>query len=188
MKKSENSANSATTEKRANILDKVLVVRPALYTGNSTQTETETAKIETSTPTTETETTPDTVTTESKTVAVEPATQPSKADTIEELKKRLEIELNRLNHKKMLAKNREKFINCMDSLQTYISELKNENEFETQSGKLTFNILSTDNYNRSNFTENFSISNTALISKFCEMLLSEIQQKITVLETELLTA
>jgi len=76
----------------------------------------------------------------------------------------------------------------MGSLQIYIDELKNETEFETQSGKISFSVLTTDNYNRANFTESFSISNTDLIGKFCNMLLSEMQKKKTALEIELLTA
>jgi len=139
------------------------------------QTETVTAA-----PTTETVTAAPT--TETVTVTVTP-----KTETIEELKQRLEIELNRLNHKKQLAANREKFINSMGSLQLYIDDLKNENEFETKSGKLTFAILA-DNYNRPNFVDTFSISNTALIMAFCKMLYAEMEQKVTSLETELLTA
>ena len=114
--------------------------------------------------------------------------QPQKAETIEELQKRLDVELARLTHKKTLARHRETFINSMGSLQIYIDELKNETEFETQSGKISFSVLTTDNYNRANFTESFSISNTDLIGKFCNMLLNEMQKKKTALEIELLTA
>jgi hypothetical protein len=122
------------------------------------------------------------------TQAAPPAETVKPKETIEELQKRLEIELNRLNEKKKLAQHREQFINSMSSLQLYIDELKNDNEFETKSGKLTFTVLETDRYDRANFTNFFSISNTALIRNFCGMLLSEMQQKIATLETQLLTA
>jgi len=116
------------------------------------------------------------------------ATETTKAETIEEFSKRLENELSRLNHKKTLAHHREKFIKSIGSLQLYIDELKNDNEFETQSGKITFNVLNTDTYNRTEYINTFSLTNTALIKKFCIVLLSEMEQKIKSLETELLTA
>ena len=119
-----------------------------------------------------------------------PATETVKstAETIEDLKRRLEIELNRLTQKRKLANYREKFLNSMNSLKMYMDELKNENEFETQSAKLTFNILVTDKYDRANFTDVFSISNTVLIRKFCNLLFSEMEQKVTELEKEFLSA
>jgi hypothetical protein len=136
-------------------------------------------------PTTEKETKPATVPTANNAT---PTPQPTKAETIEELKKRLEMEIARLNQKQEIAEHRETFINKMESLKLYIRDLKNENGFETQTGKLTFAVLTSDHFNRSNFADIFSISNTALISKFCDMLLSEMQVKIAALETELLTA
>jgi len=138
------------------------------------------------TPTAQAEHTPETETPTAATTQTVP--QPQIAETIEDVEKRLEIELDRLQHKKRLAMHRQTFINSMGSLQIYIDELKNETEFETQSGKISFSVLTTDNYNRANFTENFSISNTDLIGKFCNMLLSEMQKKKTALEIELLTA
>jgi hypothetical protein len=114
--------------------------------------------------------------------------QPQIAETIEDVEKRLEIELDRLHHKKRLAMHRQKFIDSMGSLQLYIDMLKNENDFETQSGKITFKILNTDNYDRTNFMDTFTISNTELIRKFCNTLHSEMKQKKTELENQLLTA
>jgi len=114
------------------------------------------------------------------------AKEPPRAETIEELQKRLDVELARLNYKRQLANNREKFIKSMSSLQHYINELTNENEFETQSGKLTFQILGVDRYNNPNFVDTFAISNTDLIGNFCNMLLAEMQKKKLALEKELL--
>jgi len=148
----------------------------------------ETPQSDTVTPTAETETTPETVTVNTAAETLPTPTQAPKVETIEEFNKRLENELSRLNHKKTLARNREKFIDSMGSLQLYIDQLKNEDEFETKSGKITFQVLTSDNYNRANFTDAFSISNTALISKFCYMLQNEMQQKIASLELELLSA
>ena len=193
---SANSATKATVNSASKVLTTVTGAVKATVNEMPTPT-TETAqpdKAETTTvtgaikatvngvPTPQTETVTAAPTTETVTVTVTP-----KTETIEELKQRLEIELNRLNHKKQLAANREKFINSMGSLQLYIDDLKNENEFETKSGKLTFAILA-DNYNRPNFVDTFSISNTALIMAFCKMLYAEMEQKVTSLETELLTA
>jgi len=111
-----------------------------------------------------------------------------KALTFEELQKRLDAELSKLNYKKRLARHRETFINSMGSLQLYIDQLTNENEFETKSGKISFKILENDQYDRPNFVETFTISNTYLINKFCNMLLSEMKEKKAELENQLLTA
>ena len=148
----------------------------------------ETPENKTDTPTPETELKPENGVPTPTAETEAPKTEATKAVTIEELQKRLDVELARLNHKKRLARHRETFINSMGSLQLYIEELANENEFETQSGKISFKILESDNYGRPNFVENFTISNTAIINKFCNMLLSEMKEKKTELETQLLTA
>ena len=165
----KNAANAAQTVKKEN--------------GTEQQNPTTTATVETTESGTPTPTAETVKPTESETVT-------PKAETIEELQKRLEIELNRLNRKKELAKHREKFINSMGSLQLYIDELQNENEFETQSAKITFTILETEQYNQNHahFESVFSISNTALIKEFCNMLYSKMGQKRTEIETELLAA
>ena len=117
------------------------------------------------------------------------APQPQRAETIEELQKRLEIELTRLNQKKRLAQHRETFINSMGSLQIYIDALQNENEIETKSGKITFKILEREAYNgNASFTDYFSITNADLIHKFCKMLYNEMNEKKAELEKQLLTA
>ena len=160
-------------------------------TGNETVTENQNtnAAPTVETPTTgDKETPPETAATVPQTETAAPhTTKAPKAETIEQLQKRLETELTRLNHKKTLAKNREHFIDSMGSLQLYIDDLNNENEFETQSGKLTFQVLKTDRY-QPNFKDTFSITNTALIKKFCFMLVSEMKEKIATLETEFLNA
>jgi len=196
--KNANSATSAKTTTNNNVVTPA-TVKPTAATAPATSASEKNAKTETAPlPTangtqapiaaTETPQAANVPTVQNAAPTAESTPQPTKAETIEELKKRLEIELNRLNHKKKLAAHREQFINSLNSLQLYADELKNESEFETQSGKLTFNILTTDNYNRPSFADAFSITNTALISKFCNILLSEMEQKIVSLETELLTA
>ena len=172
--KNANGANGANVEKTTANTVAPTTTKTTTPTGNGTPS-----------PTTEKETKPATVPTANN---AKPTPQPTKAESIEELKKRLETELARLNHKKTIAGNREQFIEKMESLLLYIENLKNENGFETQTGKLTFSILNSDYYSRPNFSDTFSISNTALIIKFCNMLLSEMQAKIAELETELLTA
>ena len=137
----------------------------------------------TDTPTPETELKPEN---SAPTPTVE--TETAKKQTFEELQKLLDTELARLNYKKRLAQQRETFINSMGSLQLYIETLASENEFETQSGKITFKVLGTDRYDHPNFIETFTISNTDIISKFCNILLSEMKEKKTELETQLLTA
>jgi len=133
-------------------------------------------------PTPETETPPPTAEVEAL------KTEAQKAETIEELQQRLDVELARLNYKKRLARHRETFINSMGSLQLYVDQLTNENDFETKSGKIVFKVLDTDHYDRTSFIDTFTISNTDLINKFCNLLLSEMKQKKTELETQLLTA
>ena len=132
--------------------------------------------------------TPETETPTPTAEAENPKTEAQKAETIEELQQRLDVELARLNYKKRLARHRETFINSMGSLQLYIDQLTNENEFETQSGKIVFKVLNTDHYDRTSFIDTFTISNTDLINKFCNLLYSEMKQKKTELETQLLTA
>jgi len=139
-------------------------------------------------PTPETEEKPETETPTPTAEAQAPTTEAQKAETIEELQQRLDVELARLNYKKRLARHRETFINSMGSLQLYVDQLTNENDFETKSGKIVFKVLDTDHYDRTSFIDTFTISNTDLINKFCNLLLSEMKQKKTELETQLLTA
>ena len=179
MKKEETGVKNANGANSAKVGNTTINTVAPTTTKTTTPTDNGTLS-----PTTEKETKPVTVPTANN--ATPP--QPTKAETIEELQKRLETELARLNHKKMIAVHREQFIEKMKSLLLYIRDLKNENGFDTQTGKLTFAILTSDRYNRTDFSDTFSISNTALIIKFCDMLLSEMQAKIAELETELLTA
>jgi len=142
------------------------------------------------TPTTgDKETPPETAQTVPQTEKAAPhTTKAPKAQTIEQQKKLLDTELERLNHKKMLAQHREQFIGSMGSLLLYIDELNKENEFDAKSGRLTFQLLTTENYNRANYTDTFSITNTDLIKEFCFMLNSKMEQKIESLEYQFLNA
>jgi len=168
----------------------------ATVTETPTENGTPTTPTESGTPTTATATTEHTTTAtaETTTTATETTehttttTATATAETFEELQKRLDVELTKLNFKKKLALHRETFINSMGSLQLYINELANENEFETKSGKITFKILETDKYDRTNYIDTFTVSNTDLIRKFCNLLYSEMNDKKTELETQLLTA
>ena len=151
-------------------------------------TATETTENGELSPTPETEEKPETETPTPTAEAETTKTEAQKAETIEELQQRLDVELARLNFKKRLARHRETFINSMGSLQLYVDQLTNENDFETKSGKIVFKVLDTDHYDRTSFIDTFTISNTDLINKFCNLLLSEMKQKKTELETQLLTA
>ena len=70
----------------------------------------------------------------------------------------------------------------------YLKKLKEEGEFETNLCRLTFEIFEKDNYNREAFKDFMTISNTAIVQKFCAVLKEEIAARVAELETELLKA
>lgn len=103
---------------------------------------------------------------------------------IEETQKSLEIELERLQKKSAMAKHRERFINVKKQLKDVYARLNGEQVFESESVILTFKASSGDRYSKD---ELFSINNKMLLLKFIDVLTSEIDLKISVLETELVS-
>ncbi|MDL2308893.1 hypothetical protein LJC53_04850 [Bacteroidales bacterium OttesenSCG-928-C03] len=111
-----------------------------------------------------------------------------KPQSIEELQKMLSEEIERINRKKGIAKKRGVFIESLENLETFTRKLTEDEGFETNCGKIQFQIFETDkDYpSRQSYKDMFSISNGALILKFAEMLAGEVRAKITELETQLL--
>ena len=111
-----------------------------------------------------------------------------KRETIEEMQKRLNEELQRLNHKKEVADKRSVFLTCSGKIDEYLKQLQQESEFDTNICRLTFEILEKNQYGREEFHDLMTVSNTAIVTKFCNALKDEIASKVAELENELLTA
>ena len=111
-----------------------------------------------------------------------------KRETIEEMQKRLNEELQRLNHKKEVADKRSVFLTCSGKIDEYLKQLQQESEFDTNICRLTFEILEKNQYGREEFHDLMTVSNTAIVTKFCNALKEEIAAKVAELENELLTA
>ena len=111
-----------------------------------------------------------------------------KRETIEEMQKRLNEELQRLNHKKEVADKRSVFLTCSGKIDEYLKQLQQESEFDTNICRLTFEILEKNQYGREEFHDLMTVSNTAIVTKFCNALKDEIAAKVAELENELLTA
>ena len=111
-----------------------------------------------------------------------------KRETIEEMQKRLNEELQRLNHKKEVADKRSVFLSCSGKIDEYLKQLQQETEFDTNICRLTFEIYEKNQYGREEFHDLMTVSNTAIVTKFCNALKEEIAAKVAELENELLTA
>ena len=109
-------------------------------------------------------------------------------ESLAEMQKRLDEELERLNHKREIAEKREMFIKCREEMENYIEELEDEEEFETNICRISFERFTKDHLNREEFQKVMTVSNTAIVKKFCEAMKSEISEKVGEIETELLTA
>lgn len=116
------------------------------------------------------------------------AAELNRRESFAELQKRLNEELQRLNHKKEVADKRNVFLMCSAKIDEYLKMLAEETEFETNICRLSFEIFERDNYNRESFKNFMTVSNTAIVQKFCNVLKAEISEKVAELETELLKA
>ena len=166
--------------------DEIKPMTPPEKVKPTEETTQQTTKEENPEKVTPTEKTPQQTTKEETPEKVTP--EKTKSETIEELKKRLETELKRLNNKNVIAEKREFYLDCSCKVDKFINELETVETFETNICRLTFQTLQTDNYSRNNFNDYLTISNTALIGKFCNALKQEINAKIENLEMELLKA
>ena len=111
-----------------------------------------------------------------------------KRESIEEMQKRLNEELQRLNHKKEVADKRGVFLSCSGKIDEYLKQLQQETEFDTNICRLTFEIYEKNQYGREEFHDLMTVSNTAIVTKFCNALKEEIAAKVAELENELLRA
>ena len=111
-----------------------------------------------------------------------------KRESIEEMQKRLNEELQRLNHKKEVADKRSVFLSCSGKIDEYLKQLQQETEFDTNICRLTFEIYEKNQYGREEFHDLMTVSNTAIVTKFCNALKEEIAAKVAELENELLRA
>ena len=109
-------------------------------------------------------------------------------ESLAEMQKRLDEELEKLNHKREIAEKREMFIKCREDIENYIGELEEETEFETSICRLSFERFTKDGLNREEFKKVMTVSNTAIVKKFCEAMSAEICAKVGEIENELLTA
>ncbi|MBQ3751692.1 MAG: hypothetical protein II865_10380 [Bacteroidales bacterium] len=116
------------------------------------------------------------------------AAELKRKQSLAEMQRQINEELQRLNHKKEVADKRNVFLTCSGKMDEYLKLLKEEGEFETNLCRLSFEIFEKDSYGRENFKDFMTVSNTAIVTKFCNVLKEEITAKVAELETELLKA
>ena len=116
------------------------------------------------------------------------AAELQRKQSLADMQRQINEELQRLNHKKEVADKRNIFLTCSGKMDEYLKKLKEEGEFETNLCRLTFEIFEKDSYNREAFKDFMTISNTAIVQKFCAVLKEEIAARVAELETELLKA
>lgn len=116
------------------------------------------------------------------------AAELKRKQSLAEMQRQINEELQRLNHKKEVADKRNVFLTCSGKMDEYLKLLKEEGEFETNLCRLSFEIFEKDSYGRENFKDFMTVTNTAIVTKFCSVLKEEIAAKVAELETELLKA
>lgn len=116
------------------------------------------------------------------------AAELQRKQSLADMQRQINEELQRLNHKKEVADKRNVFLTCSGKMDEYLKKLKEEGEFETNLCRLTFEIFEKDSYGREAFKDFMTISNTAIVQKFCAVLKEEIAARVAELETELLKA
>lgn len=116
------------------------------------------------------------------------AEEVNRKQSFAEMQRKINEELERLSHKKEVADKRDVFLMCGGKIDEYLKKMNEESEFETNLCRLTFEVFEKDNYGRENFQEFMTVSNTAILQKFCGAMKSEISERVAELETELLRA
>lgn len=116
------------------------------------------------------------------------AEEVNRKQSFAEMQRKINEELERLSHKKEVADKRDVFLMCGGKIDEYLKQMNEEAEFETNLCRLTFEVFEKDNYGRENFQEFMTVSNTAILQKFCGAMKSEISERVAELETELLRA
>lgn len=116
------------------------------------------------------------------------AAELKRKQSLAEMQRQINEELQRLNHKKEVADKRNVYLTCSGKMDEYLKLLREEGEFETNLCRLSFEIFEKDGYGRENFKDFMTVTNTAIVTKFCNVLKEEIAAKVAELETELLKA
>ena len=116
------------------------------------------------------------------------AAELKRKQSLAEMQRQINEELQRLNHKKEVADKRNVYLTCSGKMDEYLKLLREEGEFETNLCRLSFEIFEKDSYGRENFKDFMTVTNTAIVTKFCSVLKEEIAAKVAELETELLKA
>ena len=116
------------------------------------------------------------------------AAELKRKQSLAEMQRQINEELQRLNHKKEVADKRNVYLTCSGKMDEYLKLLREEGEFETNLCRLSFEIFEKDSYGRENFKDFMTVTNTAIVTKFCNVLKEEIAAKVAELETELLKA
>jgi Predicted membrane protein len=116
------------------------------------------------------------------------AAELQRKQSLADMQRQINEELQRLNHKKEVADKRGVFLSCSGKIDEYLKQLQQETEFDTNICRLTFEIYEKNQYGREEFHDLMTVSNTAIVTKFCNALKEEIAAKVAELETELLKA
>ena len=116
------------------------------------------------------------------------AAELKRKQSLAEMQRQINEELQRLNHKKEVADKRNVYLTCSGKMDEYLKLLREEGEFETNLCRLSFEIFEKDSYGRENFKDFMTVTNTAIVTKFCSVLKEEIAAKVAELEIELLKA
>jgi hypothetical protein len=105
--------------------------------------------------------------------------------TIEQLQKELNAKIKKLENQQEAARKREIFIKTQGELKELKKTLAKTKEFETDFCKLRLERLASVGYN-SEFKPMFTISNSEILTEFCDWLDGKIENKVRELEEELL--
>ena len=81
------------------------------------------------------------------------AAELKRKQSLAEMQRQINEELQRLNHKKEVADKRNVFLTCSGKMDEYLKLLKEEGEFETNLCRLSFEIFEKDSYGRENFKD-----------------------------------
>ena len=113
-----------------------------------------------------------------------PKTEEKPKMSIEEMRRQVEMELERLNRKQELAEKREIFIRTKVNLSNLRRDLDESKDFEVDFCKLTLSKLNSAGYD-AKFSDMFKITNREILLKFCQWLDGEINSRLDELESEL---
>jgi len=105
--------------------------------------------------------------------------------TLEQIQRELKAKIKQIEDQKEAARKREIFIKTQEELKELKNTLLKTKEFETDFCKLRLEKLASVGYN-TEFKPMFTISNSEILTEFCEWLDEKIVNKVHELEAELL--